>query len=826
MSTVRIQVRRGTAAQWTAADPVLEAGEIGFESDTNKFKFGNGDDAWSVLTYAAPGFTDFQNTLDDYLTVGLRGTANGVASLNSSTKIPNEQIDSSTWATRSLVRATVSGLQLHENVTYATTEALTATYAAGTTDWFGGTAIGARLTLNATGVLTVDGVAMPAGARILVKDQSTKLHNGLYTVTTAGATGVAAVLTRTDDASDEFSPALYGGSIFYVQLGSSNAGKQFVQLTKGTAANKGIVVGTDNIDWTQYSGAATLTAGTGITINGDTITVNDSVFQLKVAGVTDTEIGYLDGVTSGIQSQLNDKAPLASPTFTGTVTLPSQTVTSQMILNGTIVEEDISDQAITSAKIANGTIVNTDISASTAIDWTKIAPSSTVSETELGYLDGVTSAIQTQINTKAPSANPTFTGTVSGVTKAMVGLGDVDNTADSAKPVSTATQTALDAKAALAGPTFTGTVTVPTLAVTTTATGITKTMVGLANVDNTTDANKPVSTATQTALDAKLALSGGTLTGALTLSGAPTSDLHAATKLYVDGIAAGINFHQPVVAATSGNLAGTYNNGTGGVGATITAASNGSIGTIDGVTVSVGNRILLRAQTDAKQNGVYTVTAVGSAGAPYVVTRATDADNNPSGELATGDFTFVTSGSTNGSRGFICSTTGTITIGTTDVNYTVFNASEAVTAGTNITKSGSTISVSDAPTFSGLVTASATGVAFSDGTQTREGVPSRTPIIQKTASYTLSDLAERDDLIEIASASATTLTIPADATLNFPIGTSLDILQTSTGQVTIAGAGGVTVNATPGLKLRTQWSSATLFKRAANTWVVIGDLSA
>lgn len=118
------------------------------------------------------------------------------------------------------------------------------------------------------------------------------------------------------------------------------------------------------------------------------------------------------------------------------------------------------------------------------------------------------------------------------------------------------------------------------------------------------------------------------------------------------------------------------------------------------------------------------------------------------------------------------------------------------------------------------------GVEFSDGTQTKQGVPSITPITQKTASYTLSDLAERDTLIEIGSSSATTLTIPADSSVNYPVGTTLDILQTSTGQVTITGAGGVTVNATPGLKLRTQWSSATLLKRAANTWVVYGDLTA
>lgn len=118
------------------------------------------------------------------------------------------------------------------------------------------------------------------------------------------------------------------------------------------------------------------------------------------------------------------------------------------------------------------------------------------------------------------------------------------------------------------------------------------------------------------------------------------------------------------------------------------------------------------------------------------------------------------------------------------------------------------------------------GVEFSDGTQTKVGVPSLTPIIQKTASYTLSALTERDSMIEVSSTSGTTVTIPLDSTLNFPVGASIDILQTNTGQVTIAGAAGVTVNATPGLKLRTQWSSATLTKRGENLWVVMGDLTA
>lgn len=95
-------------------------------------------------------------------------------------------------------------------------------------------------------------------------------------------------------------------------------------------------------------------------------------------------------------------------------------------------------------------------------------------------------------------------GHVVSVNATDVGLGNVTNTSDANKPVSTAQQTALNLKADLASPTFTGTVG-----------GITKTMVGLGSVDNTADASKPVSTAQQTALNLKLNLTGGTLSGPL-----------------------------------------------------------------------------------------------------------------------------------------------------------------------------------------------------------------------------------------------------------------------------------------------------------------------
>lgn len=91
--------------------------------------------------------------------------------------------------------------------------------------------------------------------------------------------------------------------------------------------------------------------------------------------------------------------------------------------------------------------------------------------------------------------------------------------------------------------------------------------------------------------------------------------------------------------------------------------------------------------------------------------------------------------------------------------------------------------------------------------------------------YTLV-LADKNKVVELNNAAAIALTVPADNTVAYATGTQITLLQTGAGQVTIAGAGGVTVNATPGLKMRAQWSSVTLLKRAANTWVAMGDLSA
>lgn len=121
-------------------------------------------------------------------------------------------------------------------------------------------------------------------------------------------------------------------------------------------------------------------------------------------------------------------------------------------------------------------------------------------------------------------------------------------------------------------------------------------------------------------------------------------------------------------------------------------------------------------------------------------------------------------------------------------------------------------------TVAGLGAQGATGATGPSGDPTLV-------INAQTASYTLT-LADASKLVEVSNASANTVTIPLNSSVAFPTGTQISVLQTGAGQTTIAGTSGVTLNSTPGTKLRAQWSACTIIKRATDTWVVVGDLSA
>jgi hypothetical protein len=195
-------------------------------------------------------------------------------------------------------------------------------------------------------------------------------------------------------------------------------------------------------------------------------------------------------------------------------------------------------------------------------------------------------------------------------------------------------------------------------------------------------------------------LASPTFTGTVTLPGDPTLALQAATKQYVDNAAAGLNAHAAVAFATTaalgttGNLVGgtitpTYNNGSSGVGATLTIAtsSNWTAITIDGQSLVVGDRVLIKNQATTLQNGIYTVTSVGAIGntTSFVFTRAEDQNTTP--EMAAGDLVYVTAGTSNGTTLWV-QTAKIVTIGTTGVTWSQFSGASTTTAGAGLVQNG------------------------------------------------------------------------------------------------------------------------------------------
>jgi len=198
-----------------------------------------------------------------------------------------------------------------------------------------------------------------------------------------------------------------------------------------------------------------------------------------------------------------------------------------------------------------------------------------------------------------------------------------------------------------------------------------------------------------------------------TISTAPSASTDIVNKSYADSIATGINFHAACNYATAAALSAayTYNNGTSGVGATITANAVGTL-TIDGYTFvsgDVGKRILIKNETgsyvnnttpSAAFNGVYTLTTAGTAGVAYVLTRATDYDTSGTGinEIDIGDLLLVLSGTANANTSWVQQTPLPITVGTTSIVFIQFAAVQTYTAGTGLTLATNQFSITNTGT--------------------------------------------------------------------------------------------------------------------------------
>jgi len=430
----RMQQRRGTALQWTSTNngdgPILNAGEIGFESDTGKFKIGDGVNHWIDLDYFLDE-SDIDSITGDYVLSSTLGQANGVATLDGSGKLTASQVP---------------------NIDELAQDAVDGALVAGT---------GLNKTYNDnanTITLDIDSTVTTNSGSQTLTNKTIDTANNNITVVTADISDITAtaselnILDGVTATTAEINHIVGVTSAIQTQIDTKASSTDLSNHSSDTTSVHGIadtskIVLTDSASTTLdgnlvVDGDFTVN-GTNFAASATSITIEDNMVQLAHQNPANTVdlgivVAYNDG-TAKHAGIVRDVSSDSWKLFKGVTTEPATTVD---FTQGSL--DDLQVAGLTASSITVGDVSNT----------------------EFGYLNGVTSAIQTQLDSKAPTSSPTFTGTVSGITATMVGLGNVDNTSDANKPISTATQTALDLKAPLANPTFTGTVTLPNSTVT------------------------------------------------------------------------------------------------------------------------------------------------------------------------------------------------------------------------------------------------------------------------------------------------------------------------------------------------------------------------
>ena len=361
-------------------------------------------------------------------------------------------------------------------------------------------------------------------------------------------------------------------------IGTSNISDSAITTAKIAAdAVNGTKIADDSINSEHY-------------VDGSIDTAHIADAQITTAKITDANV-----TTAKIAADAVDGTKIADDSINSEHYVDGSIDTAH-IADSQITTAKIADSAITSAKINDGAIVNADINASAAIDATKIHDG-TISNTEFGFLNGVSSNIQTQLDAKgASNANLNTIG----------GLSNADGNFIVGSGSTWVAEAGSTARASL----------------------------GLGTI-STQAANS-------------VAITGGTITGL----GAPSSGSDAANKTYVDDLVTGLKTRIITRVATTANI--NLSN----------ALENGD--TLDGITLATGNKVLVKDQTDATENGIYNVVASGAA------TRDTDYDTVA--ELA-GQLVIVQEGSSNADKIFLCTTDNSGSIGSVNIVFTVVTPS-------------------------------------------------------------------------------------------------------------------------------------------------------
>jgi len=518
---------------------------------------------------------------------------------------------------------------------------------------------------------------------------------GGVTSFSAGATGLTP--------STSTSGAVVLGGILNASSGGTGAGTLTgyvygngtgVMTASTTIPNAGLANSAITIGSTSVSLGGTITTFAGTSISGSTNTLsnigNSSLTNSAISiNGSSVSLGGSITVTATASNALTIGTGLSGTSYNGStaVTIAIDSTVATLTGTQTLTNKTISGASNTLSNIGNASLTNSAItigSTSVSLGGTITTFAGTSISGSTNTLTNIANASLTNsaitINGSSVSLGSSVTVTATATNALTIGTGLTGTSYNGSTPVTVAidsTVATLTGTQTLTNKTLTSpTINTPTIA--------TPTLTG-GTINNTVIGGATPAAGTFTSV----AMTTGTITTA------PTGGTDIVNKDYADSIASGINFHASCNYATTADL-GTvlYNNGASGVGATLTKTAPLSTLVIDGhtfVTGDIGLRVLLKNETNGAYNGVYTVTAVGSGVAAWVLTRATDYDTSGTGtnEIDQGDFLLVLSGTANTNTSWVQQTPLPITVGTTALTFVQFGAPLVYSAGTGLTESPS-----------------------------------------------------------------------------------------------------------------------------------------
>jgi hypothetical protein len=558
---------------------------------------------------------------------------------------------------------------------------------------------------NGNIVLTPNGTGKTVLNNPYINGTTDTLAEFIYDTVGGAITGTASqILVTNSDAGNTSTISLIDTAVTAGSYGSATAIPTFTVDSKGrltaastatistslsVAADSGttdtVALGVDTLTFTGGTGLDSVVSNNTITFNIDSTvatltgsqTLTNKTLTLPTIGATGA---VFNGSTSGTTTVL-------ATAIAGTTTLTLPAATDTLVgkaTTDTFTNKSISGSTNTLSNIGNSSLTNSSVT----IGSTAVSLGATV--TTFAGLASVTSTA--------------FVG-------ALTGNASTATTLQTARAINgvnfdgSAAITVTAAAGTLSGATLNATVTASSLtSVGTIATGVwqgTTVAVGYGGTGTSTGSITGTGALTFTSAagnnNVNLVPTG---TGIVDVGGKrvgnaadPTQSTDLATKAYVDGLSNGLDVKQSVIAASTTALTVTYSNGSSGVGATLTNAGTQAALTLDSIALTVGDRVLIKDQASTLQNGVYTVTTVGTVSTNWVLTRATDFDNSPSTEIGPGVFFFVEQGTTQADNGYVISTDTAITIGTTGIVFSQFSGAGQITAGAGLTKSGNTLDV-------------------------------------------------------------------------------------------------------------------------------------